>query len=84
MYKELAKKYIKRLTPQDIKNYASNLNIDLTNQEINIIFNFLLKYYEDLLNKNTSVFDKLKPLIREELYKKIILLYEENKNKYLN
>lgn len=84
MYKELAKKYIKRITPQDIKNYASSINITLTNQEVNIIFNFLLKYYEDLLNKNTTVFNKLKPLIREDLYKQIIALYEENKNKYLN
>ncbi len=84
MYKELAKKYIKRITPQDIKNYASSINITLTNQEVNIIFNFLLKYYEDLLNKNTTVFNKLKPLIREDLYKQIITLYEENKNKYLN
>lgn len=84
MYKELAKKYIKRLTPQDIKNYATSINVQLDNQEVNIIFDFLLKNYEDLLNKNTSVFKDLKPRIRNDLYNKIISLYEENKNKYLN
>lgn len=84
MYKEIARRYIKKITPQDIKNYATSINIDLNNQEVNIIFNFLLKYYEDLLNKNTKVFEKLKPLIRQDLYNKIISLYEENKNKYLN
>lgn len=83
MYKELALKYIKNLTPNDINNYAKSKNINLSNDEINIIFNFILNYYKDILNKNTSVFDKLKPKISNDLYNKIILIYEENKNKYL-
>ena len=83
MYKELALKYIKNLTPNDINNYAKSKNINLSNEEVNIIFNFILNYYEDILNKNTSVFDKLKSKISNELYNKIILIYEENKNKYL-
>ncbi|MBE6158167.1 MAG: DUF2624 family protein [Firmicutes bacterium] len=83
MYKELIKKYIKNLTPQDIKNYALSLDVNLTNEEVNIIFNFLLQYYEELLNKNTKVLEKLKPYLRDDLYNKIIILYEEKKNKYL-
>ena len=83
MYKELVLKYIKNLTPADIENYAKSRNIILSNDEINIIFNFILKYYEDILNKNTEVFKKLKPYINDDLYNKIIYLYEENKNKYL-
>ena len=83
MYKELVLKYIKNLTPADIENYAKSRNIILSNDEINIIFNFILKYYEDILNKNTEVFKKLKPYINDDLYNKIISLYEENKNKYL-
>ena len=46
MYRELAKRYIKNLTPNDIKKYASSINIDLNSQEVNIIFNFLLLNYE--------------------------------------
>lgn len=83
MYRELALKYIKNLTPNDINNYAKSKNINLSNEEVNIIFNFILNYYEDILNKNTSVFDKLRSKISNELYNKIILIYEENKNKYL-
>ncbi len=83
MYKELALKYIKNLTPNDIYNYAKSKNINLSNEEVNIIFNFILNYYEDILNKNTSVFDKLRSRISNELYNKIILIYDENKNKYL-
>jgi len=83
MYKEFAKKYIKNLTPTDIKNYAQYKDIELTNNEVNIIFDFILKYYEDLLNKNTKVLEKLKPKLNNNLYNKILLLYEENKNKFL-
>lgn len=83
MYKDLALKYIKSLTPKDIDNFAKSKNINLDNNEINIIFDFILKYYEDILNKNTKIFEKLKPKISNSLYDKIISLYEENKNKYL-
>ena len=83
MYKELAKRYIKNLTPNDIKKYASSINIDLNSQEVNIIFNFLLLNYEELLNKNDKVLLKLKDKLSPNLYNTVISLYEENKNKYL-
>ncbi|MBQ2639323.1 MAG: DUF2624 family protein [Bacilli bacterium] len=83
MYKELALKYIKNLTPKNIDDYAKGKGVTLSNEEINIIFNFILQYYEDILNKNTKIFNKLKPKVSNDLYNKIISLYEENKNKYL-
>lgn len=83
MYRELAKRYIKNLTPNDIKKYASSINIDLNSQEVNIIFNFLLLNYEELLNKNDKVLLKLKDKLSPSLYNTVISLYEENKNKYL-
>ena len=83
MYRELAKRYIKKLTPNDIKKYASSINIDLNSQEVNIIFNFLLLNYEELLNKNDKVLLKLKDKLSPNLYNTVISLYEENKNKYL-
>ena len=83
MYRELTKRYIKNLTPNDIKKYASSINIDLNSQEVNIIFNFLLLNYEELLNKNDKVLLKLKDKLSPNLYNTVISLYEENKNKYL-
>lgn len=83
MYRELAKRYIKNLTPNDIKKYASSINIDLNSQEVNIIFNFLLLNYEELLNRNDKVLLKLKDKLSPSLYNTVISLYEENKNKYL-
>jgi len=81
IYKDLIKKYINLLEPIHIKNYANNKNISITNQEVNIIHNFIKTYYNELLD-NESILLELKPLIREDLYKQILLEYKENKAKY--
>ena len=38
--------------------------------------------YKELLD-NINILDKLKPLIREDLYNKIVEEYNKNKTKYL-
>lgn len=81
IYKELIKKYIKYLEPIHIKNYANNKNIFITNQEVNIIHNFIKTYYNELL-EDDSILIELKPLIREDLYNQVLLEYKENKAKY--
>ena len=81
IYKDLIKKYINLLEPIHIKNYANNKNISITNQEVNIIHNFIKAYYNELL-ENDSIFSELKPLIREDLYNKVLKEYKENKAKY--
>ena len=65
---------------QDIKNYAQSQNIDLTNEEVDIIYNHIKKYYNELLNKDTRSFQVLKKALRKELYQKIIVLYNTYKN----
>jgi len=81
IYKELIKKYINYLEPIHIKNYANNKNISISSDEVNIIYKFLKNNYLDLLD-NESTLNKLKPLIREDLYKEILKEYKENKAKY--
>ena len=70
---------MKCLTPQDIKEYALSQNIELTNYELNIIYNFILKYYNDLLNKDDTPLIKLKDHLNKDLYNKIISLYNTYK-----
>lgn len=83
IYKELIKKYINYFTPTDIKNYALKENIEVSDQEITIIYNFIKNHYQELLDNDTSVFRLLKLQIRPILFDKIISLYNENKTKYL-
>ena len=83
IYKEIIKKYINYLTPNDIKMYAQKNNIEVNNQEVQIIYNYIKKYYLEILNNNESCFLKLKKEIRPDLYNIIMKLYQENKQKYL-
>ncbi len=83
IYKELIKKYINLLTLDDIKEFANKKNIIYTNDEAIIIYNFIMYYYNDLLNDNIKVFEHLKNKISPNLYKMLLNLYVEYKNKYL-
>ena len=83
IYKELIKKYINNLTINDIKKYAISKNEILTNEEATIIYNYIKKYHQELLNKNTNSFIILKQHLRKELFDKITLLYNEYASKYI-
>ena len=83
IYKELVKNYIPLLKPEDIKNFAFSKNIVLNDKEVLIIYNFIKKYYLELLDKNTSSFVILKNNLNSDLYNKCIDLYKEYENKYL-
>lgn len=48
-----------------------------------IIYNFIKKYYNDLLEKNITVFKYLKSEVNDEIYIKAFTLYNEYANKYL-
>ena len=47
-----------------------------------IIYNFIKKYYNDLLEKNITVFKYLKSEVNDEIYIKALTLYNEYANKY--
>lgn len=79
IYKELIKKYINCLTPEQIKQFAIKNNETLTNSELQIIYNYILKYNKDILNGDTSSFKSLKQHLRKDLYEKIENLYNEYK-----
>lgn len=80
IYKELIKKYITKITKEDIKKYALTQNEVITEEESIIILNHIKKYHLELLNKNTSSFNILKQKLRKELFTKIVNLYNEYNN----
>lgn len=83
MYKELIKKWIPNLTPKIIKDYGEKVNIKLTESETNILYQFIMKNYSEILEGNETSFNELKKQINPNLYKKLLVLYQEQKNKYL-
>lgn len=83
IYKELVRKYINNLTVNDLKRYADNNNIVYTDDEAVIVYNFIMYHYNDLLNEDIKVFENIKNKISNNLYKQLLNLYIENKQKYL-
>lgn len=83
IYKDLVSKYIERLTPNDIELYAKKNNINCTPSELNIIYSFIKDNYLELLNGNIKVLEKIRFNINPILYKQLLNLYIEYKEKYL-
>ncbi|MDY5993287.1 MAG: hypothetical protein SPJ06_04835, partial [Bacilli bacterium] len=65
------------------KRYALKENIEVTNEEITIIYNFIKTNYQEILNNNEKSFYLLKQKLKPELYNTIISLYNKYKTKYL-
>ena len=78
--KELIKKYLKKLTIANLRNYARKNDIYVSEPELIIIYNFIMKYQDDLLNKNDQVLEILKDKINNPLYLYLSDLYQKNKD----
>ena len=63
--------------------FALKNNIIYTDRELDIIYSFIMDNYNELLNENVLVFQKIRNKISPVLYKKLINLYVEYKQKYL-
>ena len=79
----MIKNYIVKLTKEDLKVLATNNNISYTEEELNIIYNFIKNNYQDLLNEKAEVFSLIKSKISPSLYKQLLNLYVTYKQKYL-
>ncbi len=78
----LIQEYIKRLTVDDIKNFALKEGIDLNDEETAIIYKYLKDYWRTLLHGNPKgLLQELKLQLSEESYNKIEKLYVEFKNR---
>lgn len=83
IYKDMIKKYINLLTLDDVKRFADKEKITYTDEEAIIVYNFIMYYYNDLLDENIKVFEHIKNKINPNLYKRLLNLYIDYKQKYL-
>ena len=83
IYKDIIKKYINLLSLDDIKRFADKENITYTDDEAIIVYNFIMYYYNDLLDENIKAFEHIKNKISPNLYKRLLNLYIDYKQKYL-
>lgn len=83
IYKEIVRKYINKLTKNDLEKFAKKNGIAYTNEELNIVYDFIVANYNELLNENIRVFERIKDKISPALYKTLLNLYIEYKQRYL-
>lgn len=80
MYELLIQNYIRKLTKEDILNFCNKENISLTNEELNIFYIFIKKYWREFIkNEPSKIFNDLKTKIRPTTYDKMIILYNKYK-----
>ena len=79
----LIKEYIKKITEEDIYNYAQKEGITLLNDELKTIYFYIKNYSEVFMKKDaTFLFEELKEKLQPKTYEKIIELYNKYK-KYI-
>lgn len=82
MYKDLIKNNINKLSPSIIQEYGKTINIILNDSESNILYQFIMKNYSEILEGNEKSFVELKKELNPTLYQKIYHLYLETKAKF--
>ena len=80
----LISEYVKRLTKEDINNFALKQGVSLTEEELDIIYNYVKKDYKTVIYGNPRVIlDELKTKVKPFTYSKIENLYQQFEG-YLN
>jgi len=73
--------YINKLKKEDIINFSKTQGINLNNQEINIIYEYIKKDYKKIFNNPEEVLNEAKLKLNNTTYLKLNELYINNKNK---
>ena len=80
---QLIKNYINKLTINDVNSLAIKNDINLSNDELNFIYNIIKNNYNDLLyGDSTYIFNELKNNVSSDNYSKIKELFNTYKQKY--
>ena len=85
MYQKLIQSYIKNIQPKDIKQFLAKYEIDLTEAELNLLYEQVQKNWKTFLYENPEpILADLKAKMIPSHYQKMEKLYFELKNKYQN
>lgn len=76
----LIKEYIKKITEEDIYNFALKEGITLLDHEKKVLYVYIKNYWQVFLNEDaTFLFEELKEKLEEKTYDKVIELYNKYK-----
>lgn len=80
--KSLIKNYIELLNTDKLKEFATNNNINLSDNEIEYLLNLVKNNYENILKDDSKYLEEIKNNITHTEYVKIKELYLYYKNRY--
>lgn len=82
MYEKIIGEYINNLTEDKIKTLAQNYNINLSSEEVKILYVYAKNYWKVFLKGDPNeLIDELKGQINIDAFNKLYSLYLQNKNK---
>lgn len=78
--KGVVKRYIENLTINDVKTYIKNKNYEVSEHDVNIIYNYIKEYCDDILDKKDGCMNKLKEQINPTTFNQLMDLYNKYKD----
>ena len=82
MNRFIIKKYINKITKDDIVRYAYKQNINISDRDVQVIYYYIKhKSYYFFDGHYDLIMDEIKDKVSPIVYQKIIELYDEYKNK---
>ena len=77
--KNIIYEYIKRIKKEDIYNYGIKENIILTDNEIDIIYDYINNRYNDIIDNPNNILLEIKDRLNIKTYNKLLELYDKYK-----
>lgn len=81
MYFNIIKKYINYLKKEDIVNFAKKEGVNLSNIELDTIYNVIKTRWEEIYVNGTKVINEYKDKLNKITYDKLIELYSYYKRR---
>lgn len=81
MHKLIILKYMEKLTKDDIRKYAQSQDTTLDDNELDLIYNYIKKYPKRILNEPLDAIDEIKDDLSNDVYQKLLELYQKYKDK---
>ena len=73
--------YINRLRRDDVLKFCSLKGINISDNEIDIIYDYIKHDYKRFFNNPTEVLDEIKVKVNDNTFSEIMKLYNKYKNK---
>lgn len=75
--------YVKKITEEDVYNFALKEGTKLLDYETKTIYNYIKNYWKVLINQDsTFIFEEIKKIVRPEVYEKVVYLYNKYKRQF--